>query len=100
MGSQEPRQKMTRIIKGLNNQNWVSREGFRRTALKVRDKDTKYSMSTLKTFPITPISMTRSPISLTRCSAMDPNDLKNPEESQMLAGWQLNPINTTTGITR
>jgi hypothetical protein len=104
MGSQEPKQKMTRIIRGFNNQIWVHHEGFRRTPLKVRVTETKYSTSTPIVFPITS-TMPRSTLSLTRSSAMDPNDLKIPEESQRpwyMTGGQLYPknivINTTTGM--
>jgi hypothetical protein len=103
MGSKETTQKITRIIKGLNNQTRVSREGFRRTPLRISAKDTKYSTSTSRTFPTTSISMTHSPMSLARSSAMDPSDLKIPEESQRpwyMTGGQLYPknsfINTTT----
>jgi hypothetical protein len=104
IGSQEPRHKMPRIIEGLNTQTWVSKESFRRTPLKMSDTDTKYFTATVKTFPNTSISMTRIPMSLTRRGAMDPNDLKIPEESQRpwyMTGGQLYPknsvINTTTG---
>ena len=101
MGDQEPKQKLNRIIKSLKNQTL---KGINRSHLTTKVANIQHS--TERTFPfLSPPSKTRGPMSLTRASVMDPNNLQIPEESMRpwyMAGGYLCPensvLNTSTGV--
>ena len=79
MGGQEPKQKLIRNITNLNNKNVGSREGLNRPTLITQVTNSQHS--TERSFLFLSPSLKRGPMSLTRASAIDSNNLQIPEES-------------------
>jgi len=99
----EPSGKLIRIINNLNNQTIMIREGLRGAPLKMRVIDIPFS--TPRPVQISSTPRRRLPMSLSRSSALDPNYLQIPADSERpwyMKGGQLYPknsvINTTSGM--